>query len=80
VPKQKTTNIDFEKSLTKLETLVEKMEHGDLSLEQSLKSFEEGIKLTSECNKALTDAEQKVEILIKEQGFKTEPFESLDDE
>ena len=46
----------FEESITKLETLVERMENGDLSLEESLKTFEEGIKLTRECQRALKTA------------------------
>ncbi len=55
----------FEESLTKLEGLVEKMESGDLTLEDSLKTFEEGIKLTRECQEALKQAEQKVNLLIE---------------
>lgn len=56
--------MDFEKKLTRLEDIVEKMESGDLALEESLKLFEEGIKLSRECNVQLTDAEQKVKILL----------------
>lgn len=59
----KGQSIDFEASLQELEALVEKMEHGDLSLEQSLKDFERGIALTRACQQALRDAEQKVAIL-----------------
>ena len=55
----------FEASLEKLEQLVEKMEDGDLSLEESLKTFEEGIRLTRECQQALADAEQKVKVLME---------------
>ncbi len=55
---------DFEASLKTLESLVERMERGELSLEQSLECFEQGIKLTRECQKALTQAEQRVEILL----------------
>ena len=58
----------FEQSLAKLESLVEKMEAGDLSLDDSLKTFEEGIKLTRECQLALKQAEQKVNLLIEENG------------
>ena len=58
----------FEESLAKLENLVEKMEAGDLSLEDSLKTFEEGIKLTRECQQALKQAEQKVNLLIEKSG------------
>ena len=69
----------FEKSLTKLEQLVERMEQGDLSLEDSLKTFEEGIKLTRECQQALVQAEQKVKLLIEENGTITEADFDADD-
>lgn len=69
----------FEQSLEKLEALVERMEQGDLSLEDSLKTFEEGIKLTRECQQALVKAEQKVKLLIEENGQLTEAdFEDED--
>ena len=55
----------FEASLRELETLVENMEQGELSLEESLKHFERGIQLTRSCQQALKDAEQKGEILLK---------------
>ena len=55
--------IDLEKSLQELESIVETLEDGDLSLEQSLKYFEKGVKLSRECQTALKDAEQKVKIL-----------------
>ena len=58
----------FETSLNKLEKLVEKMEGGDLPLEESLKIFEEGVKLTRECQQALANAEQKVKLLMQESG------------
>lgn len=58
----------FEQSLEKLEQLVERMEAGDLTLEDSLKTFEEGIRLTRECQQALKNAEQKVRLLIEENG------------
>lgn len=54
----------LEKSLAELETLVEKLEGGDLSLEETLKHFERGVKLTRECQTTLKEAEQKVEILL----------------
>jgi exodeoxyribonuclease VII small subunit len=61
----KTTNKTptFEQALAELETLVETMEQGELSLEQSLKSFERGVVLTRTCQQALTEAEQKIQIL-----------------
>jgi exodeoxyribonuclease VII small subunit len=55
--------IDLEKTLQELESIVETLEDGDLSLEQSLKHFEKGVKLSRECQAALRDAEQKVKIL-----------------
>ena len=57
----------FEEALEKLSTLVEKMESGDLSLEESLKIFEEGIKLSKDCQNALSDAEKKVQALLLEE-------------
>jgi exodeoxyribonuclease VII small subunit len=59
---------DFEKSITELETLVETLEAGDLSLEESLKAFERGVRLTRECQTALETAETKVEILLQQSG------------
>lgn len=56
--------MDFEKKLTRLEQIVEKMESGDLALEDSLKLFEEGVKLSRDCNTQLSDAEQKVKVLL----------------
>jgi len=71
--KQKT--LDFETALEELETLVERMENGESSLEDSLKDFERGIELTRSCQTALAEAEQKIEILLKKDGepdaFKT---------
>jgi len=61
-------SMQFEKSLEKLEAIVEKMEGGELSLEQSLKAFEEGIALTRSCNTALKNAEQTVKVLIEKNG------------
>lgn len=66
--KSTTRTINFEKSLKQLETLVEKLEKGDLSLEESLKQFEQGIKLTEECRQALQNAEQKISVLSNENG------------
>ncbi len=65
--KQQET-LAFEKSLKELETLVAKMEQGNLSLEESLRDFERGVQLTRTCQQALKEAEQKVEILLKKSG------------
>lgn len=56
--------MDFEKKLTRLESIVQKMEKGDLSLQDSLKLFEEGVKLSKDCQIELADAELKVKKLI----------------
>jgi len=70
---------DFEASLKALETLVETMEKGDLSLEDSLSHFERGVQLSRTCQQALKEAEQKVEILMKKSGQDDiAPFDSED--
>lgn len=56
--------MSFEKKLTRLEEIVQKMEGGEMSLDDSLKLFEEGVKLSRECNKELSQAEQKVKKLV----------------
>lgn len=56
--------MEFEKKLTRLEDIVTKMESGDMTLEDSLKFFEEGVKLSRECNQQLSQAEQKVKMLL----------------
>jgi exodeoxyribonuclease VII small subunit len=74
MPKKKSSTL-FEDSLTELEALVTQLEQGDISLEESLKSFERGVNLTRTCQKALQEAEQKVQILIEKNGTQTlEPF------
>jgi len=60
-----TDEIKFEEALTRLEEIVEKLEDGDLPLDESLSAFEEGIRLSRICAKLLNEAERKVEILIK---------------
>jgi len=73
---KKTEPASFEQSLSELEALVERMESGDLSLEESLGAFEQGIALTRSCQQALQAAEQKVEILTaKTQDAPTESFD-----
>ena len=66
--KKSTKTPGFEQSLKELESLVEKMEQGDLSLEDSLSHFERGVQLSRACQKALKEAEQKVEILMQKNG------------
>jgi len=73
---KKTEPASFEESLSELEALVERMESGDLTLEESLGAFEQGITLTRSCQQALQVAEQKVEILTaKTRDSPTEPFD-----
>ena len=71
--KEKNT-FNFETALNELNTLVEEMEHGDLDLEKSLQSFEKGIALIRNCQTALKEAEQKVQILVEKD--KLEPYET----
>ena len=59
---------DFESAMRDLEALVERLERGDLPLEESLAAFERGVMLTRTCQTALKDAEQKVDILLKKAG------------
>ena len=62
---RKKTAPDFEQSLSDLQTLVERLESGALSLEDSLSAFEQGIRLTRDCQAALGQAEQKVQLLLE---------------
>ncbi len=66
--KRKSSPVDFEKSLGELEQLVERLEHGDVPLEDALKTFERGIVLTRECQGALKTAQQRVQILLQRDG------------
>jgi exodeoxyribonuclease VII small subunit len=70
--------IDFERSLTRLEEVVRQLESADLSLDDAMKLFEEGVQLSRECQKRLEEAEGRVEILLKKADGKmaTEPFET----
>ncbi|WP_456415370.1 exodeoxyribonuclease VII small subunit [Thiolapillus sp.] len=61
--RKKPENLSFEEALSELETLVDHLEQGEISLEDSLKSFERGVALTRSCQQALSEAEQKVRIL-----------------
>jgi exodeoxyribonuclease VII small subunit len=68
---------DFEKSLARLEEVVKRLESTDLSLDEAMKLFEEGVKLSRDCQKQLEEAEGRVEILLKKADGKiaAEPFE-----
>ena len=64
--------LNFETNMEYLEKIVEELEKGDLNLEDSIKKFEEGMKISKECNKFLEDAEKKITVLINENGNVTE--------
>ncbi|HXX45212.1 MAG TPA: exodeoxyribonuclease VII small subunit [Candidatus Acidoferrales bacterium] len=72
---------DFEKSLTRLEEVVKRLESPDLSLDEAMKLFEEGVKLSRDCQKQLEEAEGRVEILLKKADGKiaAEPYEPEDE-
>ena len=57
--------MDFEKNLSRLEEIVHKLEDGQLSLEESLKLFEEGVKISRSCNEKLNEAEKRVKLLLE---------------
>jgi exodeoxyribonuclease VII small subunit len=68
---------DFEQSMQALESLVDQLEQGDLTLEESLAAFERGIKLTRACQQALNAAEQRVRILTeRSETAEPEPFQN----
>jgi len=71
---------NFEKALADLENIVQRLDENDLSLDESLSLFEEGIKLSRFCSQKLDSVEDKVEILLRddEGNFKKEPFENSD--
>ncbi len=72
---------EFEKSLARLEEVVKRLESADLSLDEAMNLFEEGVKLSRECQKSLEEAEGRVEILLKKSDGKisAEPFETEDE-
>jgi exodeoxyribonuclease VII small subunit len=79
--KSKAKLPDFEQSLTELEALVARLEHGDVPLEEALKTFERGVALTRQCQTALRAAQQKVEVLLTRNGEETiEPFSDADED
>jgi len=77
----KKTPLKFEKALEELEKIVERMEAGEISLEESLKQFERGIQLTRTCQQALKEAELKVAQLVEKNGeAKLEPLQRDEDQ
>jgi len=63
--------LDYEAAVTELESLVERLEQGDISLEESLKLYESGVLLTRDCQESLNAAEQKVQMLLEQSGQNT---------
>ncbi|RDL44620.1 exodeoxyribonuclease VII small subunit [Marinomonas piezotolerans] len=73
---RKTSVRHFEENLSDLETIVTQLESNQLSLEDALKAFEKGVKLSKDCQSVLTQAEQKVQILLENNdGERLEPFD-----
>ena len=76
---KKGKTVDFEQALGELEAVVERLEHGDLPLEEALQQFERGIELTRGCQASLKQAEQRVEILLAKTPDATpEPFDAAE--
>ena len=72
--------IDFEQALAELEGLVERLERGDVPLDEALRTFERGVALTRHCQACLQTAQQKVEILLKRSGQpEVQPFAEPDE-
>lgn len=72
-------NKNFEEQIEKLENIVKELEKGDLNLDDSVSKFEEGIKISKECNEILETAEKKISILVNQNGeMKEEDFETED--
>ena len=70
-------NTNFEKNMSDLENIVTELEKGDLNLDESISKFEEGIKISKQCNKILENAEKKITILLENNGeVKEENFVS----
>ena len=75
------TDPDFEHALAELEQLVQRLEGGELPLDEALKTFERGIELTRHCQMALKSAQQKVEILLKRSGqVEVGPFAGVEED
>ena len=78
--KEVKAEFEFESALTELEQLVNHLESGELSLEDSLKAFEQGVNLTRQCQQSLAAAEQRVQVLIEQSGQSvSQPFVTGDE-
>ncbi len=77
-----TEEIKFEKALERLEKIVEDLEAGNIPLEDALKKYEEGVRLSALCQKKLSQAEKKIEVLTRslDGSLKKEPFDPEDEE
>jgi exodeoxyribonuclease VII small subunit len=64
---------NFEEQLTQLETVVERLERGDLTLDESVRLFEDGMKLSNACKKELEQAEGRIQVLVEGKGGKMHP-------
>ena len=69
---------NFEKNMSDLENIVTELEKGDLNLDESISKFEEGIRISKECNKILEEAEKKITILLQKDGEIKEEFEFVE--
>lgn len=72
--------INFEKNIIELENIVKQLEKNEISLEESLKLFETGVNLSAQCNKLLDEAEQKVNVLLNNDGEIKEQKFLIEDE
>ncbi len=72
-PEEPLSGLNFEEAFQKLESIIRKLDEGNLTLEDSLKAFEEGVRLSRHCSKKLDEAEKRVEILLKDSGGRLTP-------
>lgn len=71
---------NFEDKMKELEKIAEELENGDLNLDESMKKFEEGMKISKECTKILDEAEKKITMLVTEDGkLQEKEYETLDE-
>lgn len=76
MPDEKPAELGFEAALTQLERVVERLESGELALEETLQLFERGVELRDRCQKELLDAETRIEMLVRRSsGVQPEPFD-----
>lgn len=79
-PAKKPSTSDFEKSLSELEKIVDRMEKGDQTLDETMKDFERGMVLSEQCQKSLDEAQQKVEKLVRKHGgYELQPMDEDDE-